>query len=150
MSITRRRFLHAGGIVMVAAGTPVSLNALAAERRAGDSGLPGQPSAVSALMNKAMFAAHLHTVFHVQSQAGQTVPLELVALHDRGPAQSSAVRAGQECFALAFRTRNRPALKQNTYQMEHRALGRFDLFITPVRSEKYGQVYEAIINHVRA
>jgi hypothetical protein len=134
---------------MVAAGTPVSFNALAAERRAGDSGLPGQPSAMSALMNKAMFAAHLHTVFHVQSRAGQTVPLELVELTEHKSAQQTA-RAGQECFALAFRARGRQALKQSTYRIQHRALGQFDLFITPIKSEKYGQVYEAIINHVRA
>ncbi len=60
-----------------------------------------------------------------------------------------AARAGQECFALAFRPRTRQALKQNTYSLEHRVLGRFDLFITSVKSTKHGQVYQAIINHVR-
>jgi hypothetical protein len=147
MPISRRYFLRAGGVAMAAASAPISLNALAAERRPGHT----SPSAQAALMRKAMFAAHLNTIFLVRPNGGQEVSIELIDLHDIGPAQQrkAAARKGQECFALAFRARDRQALKQNTYRMEHRALGSFDLFIAPVKSNKYGQVYEAIINHAR-
>lgn len=133
---------------MAVVGAPISLNVLAAERRTGPTGSTAQ----SALMSKAMFAAHLNTVFLVRSNDGKEVPFELIELRDCGPVEQrqAAARAGQECFALAFRARARQALKQNTYRLEHRALGQFDLFIAPVRSQKHGQVYEAIINHVRA
>jgi hypothetical protein len=133
---------------MAAASAPISLSALAAERRSGPTGSTGQPT----LMSKATFAAHLNTVFLLRPNDGKEVPVELIDLHDCGPAaqRQAAARAGQECFALAFRARGRQTLKQNTYRMEHRALGQFDLLIAPVRSKKYGQVYEAIINHVRA
>jgi hypothetical protein len=136
---------------MVAAGAPVSLKALTAEgRAAGHNGATGQPGDTSALMTKAMFAAHLNTVFLVRLNEKQTVPLELIALNDSGPARDSKARAEQECFALAFRAPGQRTLKQSTYQLEHSALGRFDLFIAPVRSKKHELVYEAIINHVRA
>ena len=151
MPISRRHFLRAGSVVMVAASAPISLSALAAERRAGHNNSTGQPSDTPALMSKAMFAAHLNTVFLIRLNERQTVPVELIELHDCGPAQQQTnARAGQECFALAFRARNQRALKQSTYQLEHSALGRFDLFIAPVKSKKHGQVYEAIINHARA
>ena len=150
MPISRRHFLRAGSVVMVAAGAPISLNALAAVRRADHNGLPGQPSDTPALMSKAMFAAHLNTVFRVRLNDRQEVPVELIELHDCGPAQQPAAHAGRECFALAFRARTPRLLKQNTYRLEHRALGQFDLFIAPVKSKKYGQVYEAVINHMRA
>ena len=148
MPFSRRHFLRAGGVAIAAASAPISLNALAAEQRSGHTGSTGQ----SALMSKAAFAAHLNTVFLIRPNAGKEVPIELIDLRDCGPAaqQQKAARAGQECFALAFRAPARHTLKQNTYRIEHRALGRFELFVTPVKSNKYGQIYEAIINHVRA
>jgi Domain of unknown function (DUF6916)/TAT (twin-arginine translocation) pathway signal sequence len=147
MSISRRHFLRAGGVAMAAVSAPVSLSALAAERRPGHAGPSGQP----VLMSKAMFAAHLNTVFLIRPDGGREIPVDLIQLRDCGSAaqQKAAARAGQECFALTFRPRDRQALKQNTYRLEHRALGRFELFVAPVKSNKYGPVYEAIINHVR-
>jgi hypothetical protein len=147
MPITRRHFLRAGSVAMVAASAATSLRASTAERWADATVPTGRPT----FMSKATFAAHLNTVFLIKLNDKQEVPLELVALHDCGPAKQreKAARAGQECFALAFRPRPGQTLKQNTYALEHRVLGRFDLFIAPVKSKKHGQVYEAIINHVR-
>lgn len=147
MPISRRHFLRAGSVAMVAATASTGFSTSAAERRSDATAPAGRP----ALMSKATFAAHLNTVFLVKLNDKQEVPLELVELHDCGPAQQrqQAARAGQECFALAFRPRTGQALKQNTYSLEHRVLGRFDLFITSVKSTKHGQVYQAIINHVR-
>jgi hypothetical protein len=149
MPITRRHFLRAGGVAVVAAGTHGGFNALASERQHAPESLAGQPGATtSAFMSKADFAAHLRTVFVVRPGERQEVRLELVEVSDSGPEQSRA--AGRECFSLAFRARDPRALKQSTYQMEHRALGRFDLFVVPVKSEKHGQVFQAIVNHARA
>ncbi len=148
MPISRRSFLRAGGVAVVAAGTTGGLNALAAERGTTPEAAASQPGETThALMSKATFAAHLRTVFNDRADERREVPVELFEIRDCGPAER---RAGQECFALTFRARTSKALKQNTYQMEHRALGRFDLFIAPVKSEKHGRVYEAVINHVRA
>lgn len=150
MPISRRSFLRAGGVAVVAAGTTGGLNALAAERGSTPEAAASQPGGMTTtndLMNKATFAAHLRTVFKVSADGRREVPVELFEIRDCGPAER---RNGQECFALTFRARTSQVLKQNTYQMEHRALGRFDLFIAPVKSEKHGRVYEAVINHIRA
>jgi Domain of unknown function (DUF6916) len=152
MSISRRHFLRTGAIVCAAAGAPMSLSALAAEERSLGNGHAQPTGTTPALMSKAAFAPHLNTVFSICLPDGQEISAELIALRDTGPArqQKATARAARECFALAFRTTAQPPLVQNTYRLEHRALGRFDLFIGPVPSKKRGQVYEAIINHQRA
>jgi hypothetical protein len=152
MPISRRHFLRTGAIVCVAAGAPMSLSASAAEERSLGNG-HAQPSGTThTLMSKAAFAPHLNSVFFIRLPDGQEIPAELIELRDCGPAprQKANAPAARECFALAFRTTAQPLLAQNTYRLEHRALGRFDLFIGPVPGKKHGQVYEAIINHQRA
>src|SRR5437763_14402744 len=98
MPISRRHFLRAGSVVMIAAGAPISLNALGAERRADHNGLPGQSSDTPALMSKAMFAAHLNTVFRVRLNARQEVQVELIELNDCGPTEPAAAQACRECL----------------------------------------------------
>ncbi|HEX8179656.1 MAG TPA: hypothetical protein VF525_08965 [Pyrinomonadaceae bacterium] len=115
--------------------------------RAAHGNAPASPSGQPILMTKAMFAPHLHTTFVIKTEDAQTVPVELVELHDHATAHKAAAH---ECFALTFRAPAHRTLKQNTYRIEHRALGQFDLFVAPMRSAHHGQVYEAIINHARA
>ncbi|HYY42994.1 MAG TPA: hypothetical protein VE775_09700, partial [Pyrinomonadaceae bacterium] len=124
-------------------------NALTTERAA-HGNAPASPSSQPVLMTKAMFAPHLHTTFAIKTEDAQTVGVELVELHDRATAHKGAAQAERECFALTFRAPAHRALKQNTYRIEHRALGQFDLFVAPMKSARHGQVYEAIINHARA
>jgi hypothetical protein len=130
----------------------MSLSALAAEERSAGNGHAQPTGTTPTLMSKAAFAPHLNTVFSIRLQDGQELSAELIELRDCGPArqQKSNARAARECFSLAFRTTANQPLVQNTYRLEHRALGRFDLFIGPVPGKKHGQVYEAIINHQRA
>lgn len=151
MPISRRHFLRTGAIVCVAAGAPMSLCTLAAEGRAAGKGHEQLPGTTPALMSKAAFAPHLHTAFVIRLEDGQTLPAELIELRDCGSArqQKANARSGRECFALAFRTAAHPPLAQSTYRLEHRTLGRFDLFIGSVPGKQHGQVYEAIINHQR-
>ncbi len=152
MSISRRHFLRTGAIVF-AASAPISLRALTTEGHALGKGAAQQSGTTSALMSKAAFTPHLNTVFYIRLRDGQEIPVKLVELRDSGPARkrkSNARAAACECFTLDFRAPEHPPLEQNTYRIEHRSLGQFDLFIGPMQSKKHGQVYEAIINHQRA
>lgn len=145
MAISRRHFIRAGAVTVAAASATASLNVLAAERGVqSDDAL--QSGGSSALLNKAMFVAHLNTAFLIAAQNAQPVRAKLVDLKDYEP----EARGAGECFTLIFSAPPHRGLKQNTYRIEHRALGQFDLFIAPVRSVKHGQLYEAIINHSRA
>lgn len=146
MSISRRHFLRAGAVTLAAAGAPVSLKTLAAGRAArGSAGAP----AASTLMTKATFAPLLNTAFTIEPQSAPAVRVKLIGLHDCGAAPGRSARAGQECFALAFSVPAGRALSQDTYRVEHGALGQFDLFLGPVKSDRHGRLYEAIINHAR-
>lgn len=146
MPISRRHFLRAGAVTVAAAGAPASINALAAGLSARDKAT-ARTDGARALMTKAMFAPHLRTTFNVLMPRGQKLRVELVELSDCGQADR---RASEECFALTFRAPAHRALGQNTYRLEHAKLGEFDLFIAPVRGDKHGQAYEAIVNHARA
>lgn len=60
-------------------------------------------------------------------------------------------RTEPACFQLTFRGRadaDVPRLSQNTYPVEHFALGRFDLFISDAGLVEGEYVYTAIINRV--
>jgi hypothetical protein len=79
------------------------------------------------------------SVLVVQPPAGDPVSVELL----------SATRVGGrgECFSLVFHTSDRPPLEQNTYRVEHPALGEFALFLVPIDpGEHGGQQLEAVIN----
>jgi len=145
MAISRRNFLQVGAVAAVAAGTPVSMRAFASS----DKNQKGVSSRGIPLMSKATFTPLLNTPFQILPDRKQKVRVELVEVADLTPAkQKRANSAGEECFSLAFRTSSYPRLKQETYRLRHASLGEFDLFIGPVKNEKYGMIYEAIINHV--
>jgi Domain of unknown function (DUF6916) len=145
MAMSRRNFLQVGAVAAVVAGTPLSLSAFASsdknQKWVSSKGIP--------LMSKATFDSLLNTSFEILPERKQKVRVELVAVQDtRRSEQKRTSRADNECFSLAFRSSSHPRLKQETYRLRHNKLGDFDLFIGPVKSEKYGMIYEAIINHV--
>src|SRR5260370_14651688 len=71
------------------------------------------------------FAEHLNGTFRLHHQPA-TTELELLEVSDR-----SADRHIN--FTLLFRGPLQPLLPQQIYPVEHDRLGRFDLFIVPVR-----------------
>ncbi|HEX8071757.1 MAG TPA: twin-arginine translocation signal domain-containing protein [Pyrinomonadaceae bacterium] len=149
MSISRRQFLRAGAVAMLAAGTPLRSEVLAAAA-AGPAGRGG--AARGARLRREMFAPHLNSLFTIHPEAGRALRVELTKLEDYVPAspRQRAARTGQECFSLSFRAPAHAPLAQGTYRFQHGALGRFELFITPGRASRDGQTYEAVINHLRA
>ncbi|MGB9180199.1 MAG: twin-arginine translocation signal domain-containing protein [Pyrinomonadaceae bacterium] len=154
MSISRRKFLQVGAVAAVAAGTPLSITALADVAKTSKAGaLKASTKAASAIpvshMSKAQFASHLNTTFFIRSVGAHELPVRLIELEDRvpEPLQDAAALRGKECFSLAFRG---PAknIEQDTYRVRHTTLGEFDLFIGTVKNKKHGRIYEAIINHL--
>ena len=86
------------------------------------------------------FAEHLKSTFRLPHQAA-TAELELVEVAD-GSAP------GHVNFSLLFRGPLQPLLPQQIYPVEHDRLGRFDLFIVPVKRDAQGLYYEAVFNRV--
>lgn len=86
------------------------------------------------------FAEHLNSTFRLHHEPA-TTELELVEVSD-----GSTLR--QVSFSLLFRGPHQPQLRQQIYAFEHDRLGRFDLFIVPVKRDAHGLYYEAVFNRV--
>ena len=87
----------------------------------------------------ATFAGHLNSKFRLLDEP--TTELELVEVFDGSTSHHVN-------FSLVFRGPLQPVLPQRIYPVEHAALGRFDLFIVPVRRDAQGLYYEAVFNRV--
>ena len=88
----------------------------------------------------ATFAAHLHTTFRL-AHAGTTIELQLVEVADVSSSR-------QVSFSLLLRGPQQPSLAQQIYPFEHDRLGRFYLFIVPVKRDAHGMYYEAVFNRL--
>ena len=86
------------------------------------------------------FSAHLNTTFRL-IDGPATIGLKLVEALDGSTPRN--IR-----FSLVFRGPQEPLLPQQIYAFEHDKLGRFDLFIVPVKRDANGLYYEAVFNRV--
>ena len=141
MKFSRRKFIAA--VPVVAGGLTLT------ERVFGQRDRAGRIEGTDALSKLSWdsFLPFVNTDF--KFGAGKSaIVLTLVEMKDSRPLASRARRRGQENFVLKFAGAAFEPLEQKTYPVNHFNLGDFDLFIGPVKSEKYGMIYEAIINHV--
>ena len=94
-------------------------------------------------LNCKVFAEHLHTNFKIHLDGATPVLLELTAANEGEPSPRV------EMFSLWFLGPQAPRLKQQIYHFEHEKLGAFDLFLTAIRAEAEGILYEAVFNRFR-
>lgn len=109
---------------------------------------PVDDGSLLAKMNFLTFFENLNTEFLFLNEDRVQVPLRLVSVTDSRPIEKSKWGQGQENFVLKFLGPRRFPLKQATYQVEHFALGAFELFITEGGTDKSGRAYIAVINRV--
>lgn len=145
MSISRRKFLAAAPLA-VGAILPVRSLALDAVLSKEKGGARAAGDALSHLPWDS-FYPYVTTDFSFTAE-GTTAALTLSKMTDTRPSGYAARAEGQECFALTFVGPSRRPLAENTYQVEHFALGTFALFITVVGKTKRGVLYEAVINRI--
>ena len=159
MSISRRKFLQAGSAIALAAGFPLKTAMTSAQQRPiaaaltaqssakGDtSATPNKRSANLANYTKATFAAQINSMFRIQSKQAKPVEVKLIEVKDTGPIPDQ--QSGRECFSLLFI--GQPRLRQDTYAIDHAALGKFTLLLVPVGKDKKGSYYEAVINRLNS
>jgi len=80
----------------------------------------------------ATFARHLNTTFRVRTDSS-SFALKLTKVTDlKTTAKTPEKIAGRESFSLLFVGPGDSALPQETYTIEHAALGKFSLFLVPV------------------
>ena len=89
------------------------------------------------------FTQNANTKFQVLVDENTTVELELVEVSD------VKLHPRQEEFGVEFRGPLDMFLGQGVRDFAHEQMGKFELFIVPVRQEPDGFYYEAIFNRIR-
>jgi hypothetical protein len=96
---------------------------------------------------RATFAAQLNSTFRLKREVG-FVLMTLEEVRDAGYPTVTQADPASENFVLVFRGR-RLSLPQDTYMLDHEALGTFPLFLVPGGSNRLGQEsFIAVINRV--
>ena len=148
MTITRRKFIQLGTVTAFSAGALLSLPASASEKSPGSmmDQIARARAREESKLSYAAFAACLNSQFTLVTENSSRIAIQLVEVENQ---LKTRKREGvRENFSLAFKAQSHEPLVQNTYQFEHEKLGKFDLFIGPVKSGKYGHIYEAVINRI--
>jgi len=109
-----------------------------------DTGIPhpnqkGEPIPMLDQLSSKDFAAHLHTIFRVETPA--TLELELAEVRDNSNAQI-------EQFSVLFTGPASPWLAQGTYALHHPQMGQLDLFMVPLGPRGEHMVYEAVFSRL--
>ena len=140
MSISRRIFIKAGALAAIAAGIAVKPAVLALAQ--------GQIAPVADPLSnytQATFEQYVNSIFTLRRFVTLEVVLEKVE-DTLSPKVSRA--GGRESFTLHFRGGGQ-ALRQDTYVVDHPALGTFSLFLVPSGADENGaQGYVAVINRL--
>lgn len=140
MSISRRIFMKAGTIAAIA-GLSIKPSVMAIAQ---EIGLSPQNDPL-AFYTQSTFLQYVNSVFRLHGLT--TVDLTLEKVEDTLPAMTSRA-GGRESFILYFRGGSRE-LPQQTYTLEHPALGTFNLFLVPSGPDENGaQGYTATINRL--
>jgi len=140
MFVSRRKFIRIGAIAALAAGVPLKSSMVSFAQKISSAGTDPL-----SLYTQATFTQYLNSVFRLRGS--RIVDVTLMKVTDTFP--TKAVRAaGQESFTLLFRGGS-IELPQDTYTVEHPALGTFKLFLVPGGSDENGaQSYVATINRL--
>ena len=89
------------------------------------------------------FAQNLHTMFRVSADDTNQVELELAEVSELKQQKA------HDQFAIVFRGPLNAFMDQGVRFFNHDKLGRFELFIVPIRQDGDGFYYEAVFNRFR-
>jgi hypothetical protein len=157
MPISRRIFLRTGTMVVLGAAAQSKLAKVVVGQKSGqgvDTVTGFRVPAASmddplTYYTKATFVAHLNSQFRLRRGDSKSSVVTLVEVIDFTPSQQRKITAqvgNRECFSLVFSGGKQ--LPQDTYTVEHGALGTFKLLLVP--SGRPGGVpqWDAVINRL--
>lgn len=155
MDDSRRKFLKAGACAALFAGVQLksSVFVLAQQARgerlnqAGAFQVPQKSqSDIVNYFSKETFTPYLNTSFRASLKTSPGATLKLIEVNDlRASRKHPEVAKG---FSLIFSGPKSKQLESRIYTIEHDALGRFSLFLTPVERETGRLFYEAVISRI--
>ena len=96
------------------------------------------------------FRPYLGGIFQAPNAQGEMIELRLVKIQTYEQVNRLTNRARtSDSFSLIFKASDELPPFTSIHTISHPALGNFDLFLTPRKSGKGEQFYEAVFNHVR-
>src|SRR5436305_715768 len=162
MNYSRRKFMKAGLLAAACAGLPLK-SALGQKAIGSSEAFPflnaglnttssSLPTSIEQLSyyNESAFTPYVNTRFRVRLSSSNTRSLLLTEVNDYltslAQVDATANSTGTECFSLIFRIPPGKPFTQDTYLIEHGALGTFYMFLVPVSGHsKNPDYYEAVI-----
>lgn len=147
MAISRRKFLKAGTLVALSAAVPLKAAAEVLEHPPSLSGFDGRTLTTvdaGSKLDMLTFSGCLRTDFWLSHARAGRAKVKLVEVHDWR--SNATTRTDRECFSLIFRGSESAGLRQDTYAVEHDALGKFEMLVVPI-GNKQGH-YEAVFNRL--
>ena len=140
MSSSRRDFLKKGSLMALVAGIPLTVTQIASGMGTTRPGATG--------LDLESFESQLGTSFVINHEAAK-VNVKLVRVTNFASAKQT--ESGREGFSLLFRGPKEATLKQGTYLIEHKELGKFTFLVVPVGTkDTRAPHYEAIINRLHS
>lgn len=148
MTITRRGFIRNLGAATVAVAALTATGNIFGQTLNTDELFPLPPESLSDPLNyltRAHFEPFVNTFVQVSKDEKQ-IRLQLIEVKElkREANESRSFRG--ESFSLLFADTRKSRLAQDTYSIEHFALGKFSLLLVPTGLK--GNHYEAIINRI--
>jgi hypothetical protein len=102
------------------------------------------------LFTAGTFAPYVGDIFETHNARGESIALRLDQVKKYEPKNRLTPKAqATESFSLIFKTSSELPPLTSIHQISHPRLGKFDLFLTRVKTENDGLFYEAVINHLR-
>lgn len=89
------------------------------------------------------FSKNANTKFQVEVDENTQVEVELIGVSEL------KLYPRQEEFAIEFRGPLNMFLNQGVHNFTHDRMGRFEIFIVPVKQDGQGFYYEAVFNRIR-
>ncbi len=159
MSFERRRFLKSATLAAVSAGMTLGIGRYAFGQKKGKplDQIIGDQIPIKAQQNplfyfsEATFRPYINGIFQAPDSRRKLVSLVLISVNSYKSQGGSMVAKSKSpetrSFALMFKASKPLPPFTSIHKMQHPALGKFDLFLTP--GEKDGKFYyEAIFNHI--
>jgi hypothetical protein len=155
MSISRRGFLQSAFVSAVAVGvlSGSAVNVFGQKSDLKDSRGYFQipPQALGERLfhfTQATFEPYLQSDFRVTVGPYKMVNLTLVKVEDQRP-RKGLQRGEGECFSLLFKADDKLSDLQQTYVLQHEALGKFSLFLVDAGKKEGAIHYLAVINRMQ-
>lgn len=153
MVVSRRSFMKNASLLVLASGVSLGeAKSIFGNDSPAESLNPQEPKPIPKVDNtasivfaKSTFEPYIDTVFRITSNRTTAVKSTLIRVADIGPVPDQKI-PGKECFVIKFRG-TRP-LPQDRYELEHAALGKFELFLVPAGKNRKGFYYQAVINRL--